>query len=45
MQQDEKRKQQSIAENNETYRELKLRSKAVLPSWDNFMDRLSRKEK
>lgn len=49
MQQDEKRKQQSIAENNETYKEVTLRSKEarMLHAWDDFMGRLhgNRKEK
>lgn len=49
MQQDEQRKQQRIAENNETYKEVTLRSKEarMLHAWDDFMGRLhgNRKEK
>jgi len=49
MQQDEKRKQQRIAENNQTYAEIQLqnREERMLRAWDYFMDRLhsNRKEK
>jgi hypothetical protein len=49
MQQDEKRKQQRIAENNQTYAEIQLQSREerMLRAWDYFMEKLhdSRKEK
>jgi hypothetical protein len=47
MQQDEKRKQQNIAENNKTYAEVQLRSNALrmLHAWDDFMSRLHGEKK
>jgi len=46
---EERHKQQRIVENNQTYAEVKLRSRDVrmLHAWDDFLDRLcnSRKEK